>query len=44
MIKKNKVSLVITTINRVSKNILNIESGCKKKKLGIPNCWRQENP
>ena len=31
MIKKNKVSLVLTTINKVSKNILNIEKGCKKK-------------
>ena len=31
MNKKNKVSLVLTTINKVSKNILNIEKGCKKK-------------
>ena len=31
MINKNKVSLVLTTINKVSKNILNIENGCKKK-------------
>lgn len=31
MIKKNKVSLVLTTINKVTKNILNIENGCKKK-------------
>ena len=31
MNNKNKVSLVLTTINKVSKNILNIENGCKKK-------------
>ena len=31
MNKKNKVSLVLTTINKVSRNILNIEKGCKKK-------------
>jgi len=27
---KNKVYLVLTTINKVSKNILNLEKGCKK--------------
>ena len=31
MIKKNKISLVLTTVNKVSKNILNIGKGCKKK-------------
>ena len=31
MFKKNKVSLVLTTINKVTKNIINIENGCKKK-------------
>jgi len=31
MTKKNRTSLVLTTINKVSKNILNIEKGCKKK-------------
>ena len=31
MIKKKKVSLVLTTINKVSKNILNIEKRCQKK-------------
>jgi len=31
MTKKNKTSLVLTTINKVSKNILNIEKGCKRK-------------
>ena len=36
MIKKNKISLVLTTINKVSKNIINIEKGCKK------NNWELE--
>ena len=31
MTKKNRTSLVLTTINKVSKNILNIEKSCKKK-------------
>ena len=31
MIKKNKTALVLTTINKVSKNIINISNGCKKK-------------
>ncbi len=30
MKNNNKVSLVLTTINKVSKNIINIENGCKK--------------
>jgi hypothetical protein len=28
---KKKISLVLTTINKVSKNIINIKNGCKKK-------------
>ena len=31
MIKKKKTALVLTTINKVSKNIINIANGCKKK-------------
>ena len=29
---KKKISLVLTTINKVSKNIINIKNGCQKKK------------
>ena len=35
----NKTSVVLTTINNVTKNILNIEKGCKKKKLELNYYW-----
>tara|TARA_B110000238_G_scaffold194251_1_gene231806 strand:+ start:1031 stop:1180 length:150 start_codon:yes stop_codon:yes gene_type:complete len=32
---KNNTFVVLTTINKVSKNILNIEKNCKKKKWNL---------
>ena len=32
---KNTTFVVLTTINKVSKNILNIEKNCKKKKWNL---------
>ena len=44
MFKNKKISLVLTTINKVSKNILNIEKGCKKNNWELLIVGDQKTP
>ena len=35
----NKTSVVITTINKINENIINISKNCKKKKMVFSCSW-----